>query len=67
MPDGHNHTYRKWTQKEDKIVIRECMEKTTYAEIAQMLGRTTSSVKARAINLRGHGEHLEESPQAPPL
>ena len=67
MPDGHNHTYRKWTQKEDKIVIRECREKTTYAEIAQMLGRTTSSVKARAIKLRGNGEHLEELPQDPSL
>ena len=67
MPDGHNHTYRKWTQDEDQIVIRECREKTTYAEIAQMLGRTTSSVKARAIKLRGNGEHLEELPQDPSL
>ena len=66
MPDGH-HTYRKWTQDEDQIVIRECREKTTYANIAQMLGRTTSSVKARAIKLRGNGEHLEELPQDPSL
>ena len=67
MPDGHNHTYRKWTQDEDQIVIRECREKTTYADIAQMLGRTTSSVKARAIKLRGNGERLEELPQDPSL
>ena len=67
MPDGHNHTYRKWTQDEDQVVIRECREKTTYADIAQMLGRTTSSVKARAIKLRGNGEHLEELPQDPSL
>ena len=67
MPDGHNHTYRKWTQKEDQVVIRECREKTTYADIAKMLGRTTSSVKARAIKLRGNGEHLEELPQDPSL
>ena len=67
MPDGHNHTYRKWTQDEDQVVIRECRDKTTYAEIAQMLGRTTSSVKARAIKLRGNGEHLDELPQDPSL
>ena len=67
MPDGHNHTYRKWTQDEDQVVIRECRDKTTYANIAQMLGRTTSSVKARAIKLRGNGEHLEELPQDPSL
>ena len=67
MPDGHNHTYRKWTQEEDQVVIRECRDKTTYADIAQMLGRTTSSVKARAIKLRGNGEHLEELPQDPSL
>ena len=67
MPDGHNHTYRKWTQDEDQIVIRERRENTTYADIAQMLGRTTSSVKARAIKLRGNGEHLEELPQDPSL
>ena len=67
MPDGHNHTYRKWTQDEDQIVIRECREKTTYADIAQILGRTTSSVKARAIKLRGNGEHLEELPIDPSL
>ena len=67
MPDGHNHTYRKWTQDEDQVVIRECREKTTYADIAQMLGRTTISVKARAIKLRGNGEHLEELPQDPSL
>lgn len=67
MPDGHNHTYRKWTQDEDHIVISECREKTTYADIAQMLGRTTSSVKSRAIKLRGNGEHLEELPEDPSL
>ena len=67
MPDGHDHTYRNWTQEEDQVVIRECREKTTYANIAQMLGRTTSSVKARAIKLRGNGEHLEELPIDPSL
>ena len=67
MPDGHNHTYRKWTPEEDQIVIRERERNTKYADIANILGRTRNSIKGRVTLLRRNGEPMEELPQDPSL
>ena len=61
------HTYKKWTPEEDRIVIREREKNTKYADIANILGRTRSSIKERVTLLRKNGEPMEELPQDPSL
>lgn len=61
------HTYKKWTPDEDQIVIREREKNTKYADIANILGRTRSSIKERVTLLRRNGEPMEELPEDPAL